>query len=86
MKQEIHKTIRSQHSIKILDAIFYWPYFQSSDFHEKTGLAKNTANGLLQRLKQTGIIREVSHGSGRKPALLTFQRLLDILEKRDCDL
>ncbi len=82
MKTIIQEATHSCYSIQVLDAIFSLPLFQSSEFHAKTGLAKNTANSLLTQLKQAGIIQEVLPGSGRKPAILTFQRLLEITEGR----
>ena len=80
MKRIFDETLRTRFSIQVLDTIFSLPVFQSSDFYEKSGLVKKTANGILTQLKQIGIIEELIPASGSKPALLTFSRLVEVIE------
>jgi Fic family protein len=49
MKQQIASLTRSHHSVKVLDAIFDRPIFQSGDFIQRLGIARQTALPFLRK-------------------------------------
>lgn len=83
MKQTIHGITHSQYTVHLLDALFDRPIFETTWLIRKTGIHKPTAMGLVRKLKQAGIIKELRPGSGRRPAVLSFPRLINIAEGRD---
>jgi len=82
MKDRIRNVTHSQYSIKVLDAIFDRPIFQTSDFVQRTAIAKQTAMPILRQLRDAGILKPLREASGRRPAILAFPALLNIAEGR----
>jgi len=80
MKNEIVKIIHSQYSIRLLDALFDKPIFQTSDFIQRTSIVKQTAMPLLKKIREAGYLKTLREASGRKPAILAFSKLLNIAE------
>jgi hypothetical protein len=70
----------------LLDSIFGRPVFKSSDLVHKLsaefGVHEKTTPGLLRQMKQAGILKELQAGSGRRSAILTFPRLINLAEGR----
>jgi Fic family protein len=87
MKLAIQETTRSQYSVHLLDALFSKPIFRTSDLARKLtaeyGVHEKTTPGLLRRLKNAGILREIQPGSGRRAATMCFPRLINLAEGRD---
>lgn len=82
MKQLITEITRSQYAITVLDALFDRPVFQSTDFVQRSGIAKQTALPFLKKLRDEGILRTLREQSGRRPAILAFSDLLNCAEGR----
>ena len=80
MKQKIQEITHTQHTLQVVDQIFNRPTFRTSDFINETGIQKATAMTILRQLKKAGILREIRPGSGRRPAVLGFPDLLNIVE------
>ena len=80
MKAKIEEVTHSQYSIRLLDAILDKPIFQTSHIVHKTGLAKQTITPLLRQLKNAGILVTLREPSGRRPGILAFPELLNIIE------
>ena len=80
MKGKIHNATHSQYIIQILDALFFRPIFKATDFTARTGIAKATSLRYLKQLKDSGILRELSVGSGSKGTVFCFPDLLNIAE------
>ncbi len=83
MKGQITALTRSQHAIPVLDAIFFKPIFQTSDFVERSGIPKQTAMPLLRTLKENNLLTTVREASGRRAAIMAFPELLNIAEGRE---
>ncbi len=85
MKQRIFEITRSQYSIQVLDAIFDKPIFQTSDFVKRTGIPKQTALPILQKLKNSEpvILTEIREARGSRSGVLAFSALLNIAEGKD---
>jgi Fic family protein len=82
MKIKVAEATRSQHSIRLLDAIFHRPVFQASHVVKQTGLPKQTLMPLIRVMRDSSILTVIREASGRKPAILAFPRLLNITEGR----
>jgi Fic family protein len=82
MKRKIVDLTRSQYAIKVLDALFYKPIFQTSDFVARTGIPKQTAMPLLRTLKENNLLNTVRESSGRRAGVMAFSELLNIAEGR----
>jgi Fic family protein len=79
MKKQVSDITRSQHAIKVLDAIFQNPIFNSSQFVEETGIPRASAKRLLLELRQNKILTLVKDAAGKQPAVLQFSKLLEIV-------
>lgn len=82
MKTRIADITHSQHSIRLLDAIFDRPVFQASHIVKQTELAKQTVMPLIKAMRDASILTVLREASGRKPAILAFSKLLNIAEGR----
>jgi len=76
-KQRITELTKSQFSIKILDALFVMPIFQSQDFIKISKIPKASAFRYIGILEKNGVI---SSDKKRKNKLYFFNKLLDIVK------
>jgi len=81
-KDWITELTRSQHAIRALDWFFSRPVFKTSDFVRSAQIPKPTANRIVRLARDDGLLRELRAGSGRRPAILVFPDLLNIVEGR----
>ena len=79
MKIRIAEITHSEQSIRILDALFDRPVFRSSQLHERLGIQRQRASGYIRSLKEAEILAEVRPAAGARPAILSFDPLLDIV-------
>lgn len=66
-------------SISILDTLFKHPVFSTSEFTELTGLSKTNSFRTVTGLKEEGILKTLSEGKGKKPSIMVFTPLIDII-------
>jgi len=87
MKLAIQAATHSQYTVHVLDAIFNKPILRSSDLAQQLfrefGIHEKTTSGLLRQMKDAGILQELQPGSGRRPAILCFPRLINLAEGRN---
>ena len=76
-KKRITELTKSQFSIKILDALFVMPIFQSQDFIRISKIPKASAFRYIGILEKNGVI---SSNKKRKNKLYFFNKLLDIVK------
>ncbi len=81
MKTRVAAITRSQYSIQTIDAIFSSPIINSSDFSLKSGIPDRTAQRIIQKLEQDGILRLIREGRGSRSPTYLFSDLLNITEK-----
>lgn len=79
-KERITKATHSQYVIKILDTLFKRPILSSSDFIKASGIPKRSALWLLHILKKEKIVSVLRKSSGRRPELLGFNKLIEVIE------
>lgn len=83
MKTRVAKITRSQYSIQTIDVLFSSPVINSSDFSIKSGIPDRTAQRIIQRLEQDGILRMIKEGRGSRSPTYLFLDLLNITENED---
>jgi Fic family protein len=83
MKARVAKITRSQYSIQTIDVLFSSPIINSSDFSIKSGIPDRTAQRIIQRLEQDGILRMIREGRGSRSPTYLFLDLLDITENEE---
>lgn len=71
---------RSQYAHQLLDAIFYKPVFRSVDVRKRTKIPKQSLMPMLKQLREDKILINLREARGRMPAVLVFQKLLEITE------
>ena len=82
MKQEIPKIIRSQYGVQAIDALFDRPIFRSTEFIARSRIPKESAIRIINVLKETGVIRDIRPGRGRRAAVMIFPELIEITERQ----
>ncbi len=80
MKNRIPELLNSQFAIKTVDWIFKVPTFSSSDFVSKADIPEATARRILPLLVEKGFLRIARPASGRRAAVYSFLKLLNLVE------
>ena len=79
-KERITEVTHSQYVIKVLDTLFAGPIFSTTRFISMSKIPKASAMRLLNMLKREKIVLTLREGSGRRPEVLVFKKLMDIVE------
>ena len=82
MKERVQQVTHSQHSAQLTDALFSRPIFRVSDVVNLTGMRHASAYASIRQLEEAHVIAPLRAGSGRRPAIYTFPRLLSIADGR----
>lgn len=82
MKERIIELTHSQYAVPLLDCIFEFPIFHSTDIELPVAVQpkRQTVFGLLRALREAGILDVVIEGSGRRPQVLAFTELINLTE------
>lgn len=79
-KEWIPGVVKSQHAVRALDQLHATPIFTTPRFIANSGIPSATARRIVTVLRERGIVREYRPRSGRTPALLAYQELLDVAD------
>lgn len=79
MKEEFRKNLSNQWSTTALDFIFTRPVFRNSIFTSKSGIPSQTAHRMSRALADCGLLKTVIPASGRRPAMYSFEPLLELV-------
>lgn len=79
VKKEIIESTRSQYAVHCLDTIFIQPIFSSKYFSKHSEKPKSSATRLLDILVKESILDITEAGSGRRPSIYAFKKLLTIV-------
>jgi len=79
-KAWITESTRSRFAIHALDFLFRRPVFEASDFTSQRSIPRPSALRILKLLKDKGLFLTVRESSGRRPGVLAFRELLEIVE------
>ncbi|HVN48787.1 MAG TPA: Fic/DOC family N-terminal domain-containing protein [Bacteroidota bacterium] len=81
LKEQCIRLTRSQFAVPLLDQIFKKPIFQSSHLFGKKNLpSKPMTSTLLAKLREAGILKVLSEGSGRRAQVMVLPELINITE------
>lgn len=83
LKPVIVSKTHSQYSIATLDWMFGNPIFSASHFVAKAGIPSPTAKRILRVLREEGLLRAIREGSGRRAAIYSCPRILNVAEGYD---
>jgi Fic family protein len=74
----------SQFAVPILDFMFKQPVFPSNSFRKLPGMPTSPAIfTMLNKLKDDGMLKVVSHGAGRRPQVLALSELINLCEGKN---
>jgi len=82
MRDYIVERTRSQYAHQLLDAIFHKPVFRSGDIQKQSNIPKQSLMPMLKQLQDDSVLKTLRKASGRMPAVLVFQKLLEITEDK----
>ena len=79
MKFIFTQTLSSKHSLAVLDFVFTYPVFRNSRLSELSNIPPATANRFTKALLEKGILTLKEEASGRKSALYSFERMMELV-------
>lgn len=79
MKQIFSDALSSKWSLTALDFVFTNPVFRNNKFTSHAGIPSATAARFTRALLDKGVIRTVEDASGRRPALYSFEPLMNLV-------
>ena len=79
MKQTFSDVLSSKWSVTALDFVFTNPVFRNNKFTSNSGISAATAARFTRTLLDEEIIRTVEEASGRRPALYSFEPLMNLV-------
>ena len=82
-KAWITDSTRSLYGIHALDFLFHRPVFETAEFTGQPGIPTPTAHRILGLLRKHGLFRVIRESRGRRPGVLAFRELLNIVEGHD---
>lgn len=83
-KVQVLNLTSSSNALVVLDALFFKPIMNTSEFMKKTELKyKSTALNILKKLEVAGIVKTIKEGRGRVAAVFAFSDLINITEGRE---
>jgi Fic family protein len=81
-KEWITESTRSLYAIHALDFLFRRPVFETSEFTAQRSIPKPTAHRILRLLRDKAVFKVLREPSGRRPGVMAFRELLNIVEGR----
>ncbi len=82
MLKEAAELTHSQYASLAVDFLFSRPVFASTHFVEGSSIPRQTALRFLALLRNADVLHTLREGSGRRPAIFAFPKLLNIAEGR----
>lgn len=84
IKELIPDITHSYHSAKICDALFESPFITTTKLLSDVNISnKATANNILKKLVNAGVLKVYREGSGQRPTTYVFADLLNLVEGRN---
>ncbi len=79
-KRQIIDLTHSQYAVYTVDFMFCRPIFNSSDFTHTKEIPYDSARSILKKLKDNNLFHVIQKSGGRRPAVLAFRELINIVE------
>lgn len=85
LKARVIELTHSQYAVPLLDQMFERPFFQSTHlmFPADPKPSRQLVAGLLRTLRESGILKVVREGSGRRARILAFAELINLCEGKE---
>lgn len=83
LRNQLPTLLKSHYSGHTLEALFNFPVFTSRTFERQSKIPSASAKRILARLVETGILRVILPGQGRRPTLYRFDALEKLLSATD---
>jgi len=81
LKKDFPQLLSSQWSTAALDFLFSRPIFRNNIFTRKSGIPEATAHRFTRILVEKELLRTLEPAAGRRPALYSFEPLLQIVRE-----
>jgi Fic family protein len=79
MKLRFSDVLSSKWSVTALDFVFTNPVFRNNKFTTQSGIPAASAARFTRALLDEGIIHTLEEASGRRPALYSFEPLMNLV-------
>ncbi len=79
MKNTFADLLSSKYSVNALDYVFTNPVFRNNRFTSNSGIPSPTAARFTRLLVDNGLIRTIEESAGRRPALYSFEPLMELV-------
>lgn len=79
MKKEFGESLSSKWSVNALDFVFTNPIFRNNKFTKDSGIPSATAARFSRVMQEKGLLRVVEEPSGQRPALYSFEPLMELV-------
>lgn len=79
MKEIFTDLLSSKWSLHALDFVFTYPIFRNNKFTSSSGIPTATATIISKKLVEAGYLTEKEPASGRRPALYSFEPLMQVV-------
>ncbi len=79
-KTKVRDLTNSKYAINALDCIFHMPIFNTVQFKKISKIPPASVGRILQDLVKGGVLKILQKGSGQRPTLYIFPKLLDIVD------
>lgn len=79
MKKEFSEVLASKWSVEALDYVFTNPVFRNNKFTNNSGIPRASASRFTRVLQEAGYLKVLTESSGRRPALLMFEPLMQLV-------
>jgi len=79
-KAKVADLIRSQFAIRTVDTLFKNPIFTTTRFLKDSQIPKTSVARILRLLEENKVISILQAGSGKRPAIYAFDKLVDIVK------
>lgn len=80
-KVRVRDLTNSKYSINALDCLFHMPIFNTVQFKKISKIPQGSIGRILSCLVAGGVLEILQQGSGQRPTLYIFPKLLDIVDK-----
>lgn len=82
MKTKTHALTHSQYTLHTVDWLFSRLVFRGIDFINEAKIPRPTAQRIIKLLKDNDILGELRSARGRQSAILVFQSLIALTDRR----
>lgn len=79
MKNTFSTALASKWSMNALDFVFTNPVFRNNRFTNNSGIPKASAHKFVHTLQEKGLLNTIEEASGRRPAMYSFEPLLELV-------